>query len=112
MKNLKRYCFALDLIDDDELIAAYKQYHKNVWPEIVSSIKDSGIESLEIYNIGNRMFMVMEVSESFSFDRKTKMDEENPKVQEWESLMWKYQKALPVAKPGEKWVLMEKIFEL
>jgi len=27
-------------------------------------------------------------------------------------LMWKYQQALPSAKPGEKWVLMEKIFSV
>lgn len=29
-----------------------------------------------------------------------------------EKLMWKFQKALPEAKPGEKWLLMERIFKL
>ena len=48
----------------------------------------------------------------FSFDKKNAMDNANPTVQEWEKLMWKYQQALPKAKPGEKWVLMNKIFEL
>lgn len=112
MKGLKRYCFALDLVDDEALMAEYKKYHEKIWPEITKSIVDSGIEALEIYNVGNRMFMIMEVNESFSFEKKSKMDAENPKVQEWETLMWNYQQALPVAKPGEKWLLMEKIYQL
>ncbi|NVK53556.1 MAG: L-rhamnose mutarotase [Flavobacteriaceae bacterium] len=112
MKNLKRHCFALDLIDDELLMAEYKKYHEKIWPEITKSIVDSGIEALEIYCVGNRMFMIMEVNESFSFEKKSKMDENNPKVQEWETLMWNYQQALPVAKSGEKWMLMEKIYQL
>jgi len=56
--------------------------------------------------------MVMEVGEQFSFEAKTKADRENPKVQEWEELMWKFQKPLPSAKPGEKWLLMDRIFKL
>ncbi|WP_341214748.1 L-rhamnose mutarotase [uncultured Wocania sp.] len=112
MKKLKRYCFALDLIDDARLMAEYKKYHEKIWPEITKSIIDSGIETLEIYNVGNRMFMIMEVNDSFSFEKKSKMDANNPKVQEWETLMWKYQQALPTAKPGEKWMLMEKIYQL
>ncbi|MDH3323404.1 MAG: L-rhamnose mutarotase [Flavobacteriaceae bacterium] len=109
---MKRYCFALDLIDDSELISEYKKYHKKIWPEITKSIQSAGIENLEIYLTGNRLFMVMEVNESFSFEKKTAMDLENPKVQEWESLMWKYQQALPWAKKGEKWILMDKIYQL
>ena len=108
----QRYCLALDLVDNTDLIAEYKDYHKNIWPEITKSIKDSGIEVLDIYCIGNRLFMIIEANERFSFDEKSKNDANNPKVQEWEELMWKFQKALPWAKPGEKWMLMEKIFEL
>ena len=107
-----RHCFALDLINDVELISAYKKHHKNVWPEIVKSITDSGIVNLEIYLVENRLFMIMEVTDSFSFEKKDKMDANNPKVQEWEALMWKYQQALPTAKDGEKWLLMDRIYQL
>lgn len=109
---MKRYCLALDLKDDPKLIAEYEAYHRNVWPEILESIHTAGVTALEIYRAGNRMFMIMEVDGSFSFERKSAMDAANPKVQEWEELMWKYQQAIPVAKPGEKWVLMDKIFTL
>ena len=109
---MKKYCLALDLKDDPKLIAEYENYHKNVWPEIIKSIRDSGIEVLDIYRTGNRMFMIIEANDEFSFEKKGEMDAVNSKVQEWETLMWKFQQSLPWAKKGEKWILMKKIFEL
>jgi L-rhamnose mutarotase len=108
----RRYCLTLDLQDDPQLIAEYKRYHEKIWPEITRSIKDSGIEDMEIFLLGTRLFMVMEVGENFTFEAKDSADRENAKVQEWEKLMWQFQKPLPNAKPGEKWLLMERIFKL
>jgi len=108
----RRFCLTLDLKDDPQLIAEYKRYHQKIWPEITRSIRDSGIQDLEIYLLGTRMFMIMEVNDRFSFEAKAKADRENPKVQEWEALMWNFQKALPQANPGEKWLLMDRIFKL
>jgi len=109
---MKRYCLAIDLVDDPPLIKEYEDYHKSAWPEITASIKDSGILDMEIYRVSNRLFMIMETTDDFSFDKKKEMDSSNPKVQEWEQLMWKYQQALPVAKEGEKWILMNRIYKL
>ncbi|MEJ8817625.1 L-rhamnose mutarotase [Lacibacter sp. H407] len=109
---MKRYCLALDLKDDEALIAEYEAYHQNVWPEILQSIKESGIEHMDIYRTGNRLFMIMEVNDAFNFESKAAADAANEKVQEWETLMWKYQQALPGSKPGEKWKLMENIFSI
>jgi L-rhamnose mutarotase len=67
---------------------------------------------MEIYLLGTRMFMIMEVNENFSFEAKARADESDPKVREWEQLMWKFQQALPEAKPGEKWLLMERVFKI
>ena len=107
-----RYCLALDLKDDPQLIAAYEEYHQSVWPEIIDSIKSSGITALEIYRVTNRLFMIMETNTHFSFEQKAMLDAKNEIVQQWEKTMWEYQQALPTAKPGEKWMLMEKIFTL
>jgi len=109
---MQKYCLACDLVDDPALIAEYEHYHTNVWPEIKASITDAGITDMEIYRFGTRLFMIMETDETFSFERKAAMDEANPKVQEWEQLMWKFQQAIPGSKPGEKWVFMNKIFQL
>jgi len=112
MRKTRRYCLTLDLKDDPKLIAEYRQYHENIWPEISRSIRESGVQEMEIYLLGRRLFMIIEVDESFSFEAKAAIDRANPKVQEWEQLMWKFQQALPEAKPGEKWVPMERIFKL
>lgn len=93
-------------------MAEYELYHRTVWPEILKSIRDAGIRHMEIYRTGNRLMMIIEAGESFSFERKSLADAGDPKVQEWEKLMWSYQQALPHAKPGEKWMLMENIFRL
>ncbi|KAA3437851.1 L-rhamnose mutarotase [Rufibacter hautae] len=109
---MPRLCFTLDLKDDVTLIAEYEAYHEKVWPEVKESITQAGIEQMEIYRWGNRLFMIMEVSKDFSPERKREADAANPKVQAWEELMWKYQQALPGAKEGEKWQSMKKIFTL
>lgn len=111
---MKRLCLALDLQDDEQLIAEYEYWHKaeNGWPEIRKSILNAHINDMEIYRTGNRLFMIMEVSEQYSAELKASIDAANPTVQEWEQLMWKFQKPLSWAKAGEKWVLMNRIFKL
>ncbi len=109
---MKRYCLIVDLQNDPEKIKEYEEYHKNVWPEVIASIREAGIVSLEIYRRDTRLFMIMEVNDDFSFEKKREADERNEKVQQWEQLMWNYQQALPGAALGEKWMLMDKIFEL
>lgn len=108
----QRHCLTLDLKNDPALIAEYKKQHQHVWPEILKSIRDSGILDMEIYLLDTRLFMIMEVVDNFSFAAKQKADQQNPKVQEWESFMWKFQQALSQAQPGEKWLPMERIFKL
>jgi len=109
---MKRYCLTLDLKDDPKLIAEYRRHHERIWPEITKSIKESGIEDMEIYLLGARMFMIIDALDTFSFEAKARADEQNPKVREWEQLTWKFQQELPQTKPGEKWLLMERIFKL
>ena len=109
---MKRYCLALDLKDNREAIETYKEYHKNVWPEIEESIKAAGVEKMEIYNVYNRLFMIIECNDTFSFERWDKINGANPISDKWEALMSNYQQQLPNTKPNEKWVLMDKIYEL
>lgn len=109
---MQKFCLACDLKDDEALIAEYEKFHAAVWPEIQQRILDSGITLLDIYRVSNRLFMIIEANDDFSFEKKSAMDAANATVQEWEELMWKFQQVLPGAKPGEKWMLMNKIFEL
>jgi L-rhamnose mutarotase len=110
--SLRRFCFALDLKSDPQLIAEYKKYHEQIWPEVHKSIIDSGIRMMEIYLLENRLFMIVEADDGFSLETKQKMDARNVMVQKWEELMWRYQQPLPRSKKGDKWRLMECIFSL
>ena len=106
----RRYVLALDLADDPHLIAEYERHHAHVWPAVEESLRAAGIDQLELYRTGNRLVLVLDVSPAFSFDAKAAADAANPAVQEWERLMWTYQRALPWAQPGEKWVLMDSVY--
>lgn len=109
---MKRFCLTLNLKNDPELIREYEEHHKVVWPEILCSIKDAGIENMEIYRYGTALFMIMEVNDDFSFEKKQQADKNNEKVEQWEKLMWQYQQPFAGAKKDEKWLLMNKIFDL
>ena len=108
---MKTFYLALDLINDNKSIQEYEDYHQNVWPEVLEKIKESGITNCEIFRVHNRLMMRIETSDSFSFEEKNKIDLSSEKVLLWEDLMWKYQQAIPGSKIGEKWQLMEKIFD-
>ena len=107
-----RYCFALDLKNDPSLIAEYESHHANVWPEVRDSFDRAGIENVELYRTGNRLFMMLDTNETFTFEKKKAIDDADAVVQKWEALMSTYQQPLPWAKSDEKWILMKCIFKL
>ena len=108
----QRHCFALDLVDDDSRIAEYEAHHQSVWPEVRDSFRRAGIDNVELYRTGNRLFMILETNPEFSFEKKEIIDAADPVVQQWEALMSTYQQPLPWAAEGEKWILMKRIFKL
>jgi L-rhamnose mutarotase len=109
---MQKFCLALDLKESPELIADYERYHQRIPEAIEKSIREAGITNLEIYRIGTRLFMILEANDDFTFEKKANLDAGNPDVQAWEDLMWRFQKPLKEAKEGEKWLLMNKIFQL
>jgi L-rhamnose mutarotase len=108
----QRHCLTLDLKNDPALIAEYKRYHENVWPEIKQSLRDAGILGMEIYLLRTRMFMIIETIDSFSFATKAELDRNNPKVMEWENLMGRFQQPFTNdARPEARWQPMERVFK-
>ena len=107
----KRYCFALDLKDEPELIASYLNYHspEHFWSEIGEGIKKSGIEIMDIYNVDNRLFMICEMPEDVDIDEAWEKMSSYERQQEWAALMRKFQQALPGHKP--EWIKMNKVYQ-
>ena len=109
---MPRHCLTLDLKNDAHAIAEYKRYHVKIWPEVRDSLFAAGITDMEIYLLGTRLFMIMDVNETFSLSAKAAADAANAKVQEWEAIMGQFQQPLPQSRPGQRWVVMERVFSL
>jgi len=109
---MPRHCLTLDLKDDATAIAEYKRYHVKIWPEVRDSLRAAGVMDMDIYLLGTRMFMIMDVNDSFSLSAKAAADAANAKVQEWEVIMGGFQQPLPQSRPGQRWVVMERVFNL
>lgn len=112
MSQPRRYCQALDLVDDPKKIAQYEEHHKKIWPEIAEHIRKSGVVQMEIWRIGTRLFMIMDVDETYTHERAAAMAAASPINDKWEETMWEFQVPTPWAAKGQKWVQMDKIFDL
>ena len=111
---VKRYCQTLDLKDDPELIQEYINRHNEAhqWPEIREGIRSVGILEMEIYNIGTRLFMIVETPPDFEWDSAFEKLAKLPRQEEWEEYMSIFQQSDPKATSSEKWKLMDRIFYL
>ncbi|CAG9176703.1 L-rhamnose mutarotase [Cupriavidus pinatubonensis] len=108
-----RHCLALDLRDDPGLIACYEALHQCIWPEIAEHLREHGVIGMEIWRLGNRLVMVMETDDArYDADGMARAAATNPRVREWEALMWNFQLRTPWTPPDHKWMPMTRIFDL
>ncbi len=113
-KTAKRFCKYLELRDNQELIDNYKEVHAKgaAWPEITQGMRDVGITDMEIYLLGNRLFMFMETTPEFDHDRDMERLAAMPRQQEWETFVSRFQRSGAEASADEKWQMMERIYKL
>lgn len=111
---VKRYCRTMDLKDDTALIAEYVKRHskEESWPEILAGIRQVGILEMEIYILGNRLFMIVETPLDFEWDTAMARLATLPRQQEWEDFMAIFQDCEEGDTADEKWKMMERMFYL
>ncbi|CAM5781218.1 L-rhamnose mutarotase [Castellaniella caeni] len=110
---IRRDVLMLDLRDDPLLIEQYEAHHRAVWPEVRAHLERQGVLDMEIYRLGTRLCMVMEVDEQkFDAARMRQAEQEDPSLQAWERLMWTFQQPTPWTPDGCKWVPARCIFRL
>jgi L-rhamnose mutarotase len=108
-----RQVLALDLRDDPASIAQYEQHHRAVWPEVLAHLRAHGVRELDIYRLGTRLVMVLETDDAiFDAAKMARAEHEDPRIREWEELMWRFQAATPWTPAGTKWTPMQAIFAL
>ncbi len=114
MPEFKRYCKTLKLENNPTLIEEYKKVHAPgaAWPEITLGMKEVGIIDMEIYLLGNQLFMIMDTVSNFDHDAAMKELAGKPRQSEWEAYVSKFQKTTSEASADEKWQLMERIYKM
>ena len=109
---MKTFAYTINLKQDDELVKKYEEHHQAVWPIVLKSLSKVGVLDMKIFRVGYKMFMVMEAIDTFDpnidFPRYLTLD---PECQVWEDLMGTFQEIAPEAKEGEKWALMDQVFD-
>ena len=108
---MKRYCQTLELANEPELIEKYLEVHRHVWPEIIEGQHQVGILSMEIYNLGRNLFMIVDTVDDFDWERDMLRLSKLPRQAEWEAYVSKFQECSSTARSDEKWKLMDKIFD-
>ena len=110
---MRRYVLTVDLRDDPAAIAAYREHHRRVWPEVVESLRRAGVRRMDIHMLGRRLVMILELNDGLDIHRVFATHAaSNPRVQEWERLMRSLQEPSSHAPPGGSWALMDPVFQL
>src|SRR5262245_17524421 len=110
---MTRHVLTIDLRDDPAAIAAYREHHQRVWPEVVASLRDAGVERMDIHILGRRLVMIVELADGADYHRVfASHSASSLRVAEWERLMKSLQQPAPGTPPGEWWAVMEPLFSL
>ena len=111
---VKRYCQTMELKNDSAWIKRYREAHSQprFWPEIEEGIKSVGILEMEIYILGNRLFMIVETPLDFDWDSAMARLATLPRQQEWEEYVAAFQQCAKEATSDEKWQMMDRMFYL
>ena len=112
-QNFIRFCKVLKLKNDKALIKSYIEAHRpeNIWPEVNQGMKEVGILDMEIYILGNQLFMIMDTVPDFEPDTAMAELATKPRQAEWEAHMAQFQVAGANASADEKWQLVERIYK-
>lgn len=109
---MKSFAQVLDLKNDSEIIEKYEKYHRNAWPEVIESLKETGIERMEIFRVGNHLFMYYSAPDDFDPARDFQSyTERAPKAKEWNDLMSTFQQKVPEAGPDDWWTPGKLVFD-
>jgi L-rhamnose mutarotase len=109
---MNRHVFTLNLKDGPGIVESYTRYHRDVWPEVQASLKQVGVQEMDIYLLGRRLVMVVEMRDGLDYRTAFAAHASSSRrVAEWEQLMKSLQAPVD-AETGEWWASMERVFHL
>ncbi len=102
---MNRYVLTTELNDNPAAIETYKTYHRQVWPEVLASLRMVGIRDMEIFLLDRRLVMIVETDGTDIRHAFARHHGSHPRVIEWENLMTSLQ-----VPPG--WTVMTSVFRM
>ena len=109
---MKTFGLTLTLQDDAEKIAAYRRFHQAVWPEVTARLRACGVQRMQIFLRGTRLFMYLVTDDTFDPRQDFARINEDATSARWNALMAELQARAPEATPDEWWAPMELVFDL
>ena len=110
---MNRHVLTLDLKDDPAVIAEYRAHHAAIWPDVARSLTGAGVRSMDIYLLGRRLVMILELQDGLDVAQVfARHAAQGGRIAEWEALMKSFQQLAPGARPGEWWAAMDPVFHL
>ena len=108
-----KHVFTVNLRNDPGIVETYKRHHREVWPEVQASLRSVGVQQMDIYLLGLRLVMVVEMRDGLDYRVAfTSHASSSERVAEWERLMRSLQESPAEARAGEWWAFMEPVFHL
>lgn len=99
-----------NLVADTKLQQEYLDYHKTQfekWPEVSNGFCNASFQQLLVFKNGRQLMLVISIPKGKTLDELNPLTtKNNPRVDDWNKLMSKYQEGLPGTKKGETWVFL------
>ncbi len=108
VKEWDNIILSTNLLNDESMQKEYLDYHKTQfekWPEVAKGFCNADFQQLRIFKNGRQLMLVISIPKGTDLDQlnpRTTLN--NPRVDEWNKLMKKYQEGIEGTKPGEVWV--------
>lgn len=109
---MKTFGLMLNLQDDAAKIAEYRRAHQAVWPEVTDRLRAVGIQQMQIFFRGTRLFMYLLTDDTFDPASDFARINEDPASARWNALMADLQARAPEARADEWWAPMELVFDM
>ena len=102
-----------NLVDDTLKQKEYLEFHRTQfkkWPEISKGFCNANFQQLLVFRNGRQLMLIISIPQGESLDKlNPKTTENNPRVNQWNAIMSKYQEGIDDAPKGVTWLKFEKL---
>lgn len=102
-----------NLVQDTTMQKEYMDYHATQyeeWSEVSYGFCKAGFQQLLMFRNGRQLMLIISIPKGESLDElDPKTTEDNPRVNDWNAIMAKYQEGVDGTMPDEKWVVFNSL---